>query len=102
MRNIETFLLSVEVSVNSSTPALSTSHASQICIIFKLAESALCASIQDINEKLTQPWPHYQPLRRPRVTILQWDAELLTTTLQAWKFSQFSVLVTVHLLTFSS
>lgn len=99
-RNIDTFLLPVEVSVNSSTPTLSTSHASQLCIIFKLAESTLCASIQDTNEKLTQLWPHYQLLTKPRVTILQWDPVLLTTILQAWKFNLFSVHVTVHLLNY--
>lgn len=77
-------------------------HTSQICVACKLAESALCASMQDINEELTQPWAHYQSLRRSRVTILQWDPVLPATTPQAWKFSQFSVHLTEHLLTFSS
>lgn len=76
-RNIDAFLPPVTVSVNSSTLTLSTSHTSQICVACKPAESALCASMQDINEKLTQPWPHYQSLRRSRVTILQWDPVLL-------------------------
>lgn len=89
-------------SVNSSTPILSASQDSQICIICKLAESALCASIQDINGNLTQAWLDYQPLRRPRVTILHGTPYCWPQHLRPGSLVNFSVHLSVHLLTFSS
>ena len=44
---------------NGSTSVWSISHSFQFCIMYKLAEGAVCPNIQVINEEVKQCWPHY-------------------------------------------
>ena len=57
---VSPFLQPVKVSLNGSTSVWCVIHSSQFCIICKHTESALCPTMEVINEDLIQYWLQYK------------------------------------------
>lgn len=92
------FLLPVKVLLNGNTPTWCIGCYSQIYIISRLAEGALCLPLsRSLMNMFSSIGPSTYPWSTPLVNILQEDFVLLITTLSAWQFSQFSHHLTVHL-----